>query len=117
MNQQLHQLKIETLVPGKRYKLAESSSTGNLSIYNDDLVSQLAESSSTARASNFFIFNGDLVSPSPLSPAFPIGSLYVGDIVVFLNKVKLASGYYATRVLTITGEIGWFMCGHSLEEV
>lgn len=110
MNQQLHQLKIETLVPSKRYKLA--SSTGNLSIYNDNLVSQLAESSST---SNFFIYNDDLVSP--LSPAFPIGSLYVGDIVVFLNKVKLASGYYAIRVLTTTGEIGWFMCGHSLEEV
>ena len=92
MNQQLQQLKIETLVPGKRYKLVESSSTGNLFIYNDDLV-------------------------SPLSPAYPIGRLYIGDIVVFLNKVKLASGYYATRVLTITGEIGWFMCGHSLEEV
>jgi hypothetical protein len=92
MNQQLQQLKIETLEPGKRYKLAESSAT-----------------------SNFFIFNGDLVSPP--SPAFPIGRLYVGDIVVFLNKVKLASGYYATRVLTITGEIGWIMCGHSLEEV
>ena len=112
MNQQLHQLKIETLVPGKRYKLAESSPTGNLSIYNDNLVSQLAESSSTG---NFFIYNDDLVSP--LSPAIPIGRLYIGDIVVFLNKVKLASGYYATRVLTITGEIGWFMCGHSLEEV
>jgi hypothetical protein len=92
MNQKLQRLKIETLVPGKRYKLAESSSTGNLFIYNDDLV-------------------------SPLSPAIPIGRLYIGDIVVFLNKVKLASGYYATRVLTITGEIGWFMCGHSLEEV
>ena len=92
MNQQLQQLKIETLVPGKRYKLVESSSTGNLFIYNDDLV-------------------------SPLSPAYPIGRLYIGEIVVFLNKVKLASGYYATRVLTITGEIGWFMCGHSLEEV
>ena len=92
MNQKLQGLKIETLVPGKRYKLVESSSTGNLFIYNDDLV-------------------------SPLSPAFPIGRLYIGDIVVFLNKVKLASGYYATRVLTITGEIGWFMCGHSLEEV
>ena len=83
---------ISTLEPGKRYKLAGSSSTGNLFIYNDDLVSLL-------------------------SPAFPIGRLYVGDIVVFLNKVKLASGYYATRVLTTTGEIGWFMCGHSLEEV
>ena len=92
MNQKLHQLKIETLVPSKRYKLVESSSIGNLFIYNDDLV-------------------------SPLSPAIPIGRLYIGDIVVFLNKVKLASGYYATRVLTITGEIGWFMCGHSLEEV
>ena len=92
MNQKLQGLKIETLVPGKRYKLVESSSTGNLFIYNDDLV-------------------------SPLSPAIPIGRLYIGDIVVFLNKVKLASGYYATRVLTITGEIGWFMCGHSLEEV
>lgn len=92
MNQQLQQLKIETLVPGKRYKLAESSPTGNLFIYNDDLV-------------------------SPLSPAYPIGRLYIGDIVVFLNKVKLASGYYTTRVLTTTGEIGWFMCGHSLEEV
>ena len=92
MNQKLQGLKIETLVPGKRYKLVESSSTDNLFIYNDDLV-------------------------SPLSPAFPIGRLYIGDIVVFLNKVKLASGYYATRVLTITGEIGWFMCGHSLEEV
>ena len=92
MNQKLQRLKIETLVPGKRYKLVESSSTGNLFIYNDDLV-------------------------SPLSPAIPIGRLYIGDIVVFLNKVKLASGYYATRVLTITGEIGWFMCGHSLEEV
>ena len=92
MNQKLQRLKIETLVPGKRYKLVESSSTGNLFIYNDDLV-------------------------SPLSPAIPIGRLYIGEIVVFLNKVKLASGYYATRVLTITGEIGWFMCGHSLEEV
>ena len=92
MNQKLQGLKIETLVPGKRYKLVESSSTGNLFIYNDDLV-------------------------SPLSPAIPIGRLYIGEIVVFLNKVKLASGYYATRVLTITGEIGWFMCGHSLEEV
>ena len=92
MNQKLQRLKIETLVPGKRYKLVESSSTGNLFIYNDDLV-------------------------SPLSLAIPIGRLYIGDIVVFLNKVKLASGYYATRVLTITGEIGWFMCGHSLEEV
>ena len=92
MNQKLQGLKIETLVPGKRYKLVESSSTGNLFIYNDDLV-------------------------SPLSPAIPIGRLYIGDIVVFLNKVKLASGYYATRVLTITGEIGWVMCGHSLEEV
>ena len=92
MNQKLQRLKIETLVPGKRYKLVESSSTGNLFIYNDDLV-------------------------SPLSPAIPIGRLYIGDIVVFLNKVKLASGYYATRVLTITGEIGWFMCGHLLEEV
>jgi hypothetical protein len=92
MNQKLQQLKIETLEPGKRYKLAESIPTGNLFIYNDDLV-------------------------TPLSPAYPIGRLYVGDIVVFLDKVKLASGYYATRVLTITGEIGWFMCGHSLEEV
>ena len=92
MNQKLQGLKIETLVPGKRYKLVESSSTGNLFIYNDDLV-------------------------SPLSPAIPIGRLYIGDIVVFLNKVKLASGYYATRVLTITGESGWVMCGHSLEEV
>lgn len=92
MNQKLHQLKIETLVPSKRYKLAESSSTGNFFIYNDDLV-------------------------SPLSPAIPIGRLYIGDIVVLLDKAKLASGYYATRVLTITGEIGWFMCGHSLEEV
>ena len=92
MNQKLQRLKIETLVPGKRYKLVESSSTDNLFIYNDDLV-------------------------SPLSPAIPIGRLYIGEIVVFLNKVKLASGYYATRVLTITGEIGWFMCGHSLEEV
>ena len=92
MNQKLQGLKIETLVPGKRYKLVESSSTDNLFIYNDDLV-------------------------SPLSPAIPIGRLYIGEIVVFLNKVKLASGYYATRVLTITGEIGWFMCGHSLEEV
>ena len=92
MNQKLQRLKIETLVPGKRYKLVESSSTDNLFIYNDDLV-------------------------SPLSPAIPIGRLYIGEIVVFLNKVKLASGYYATRVLTITGEIGWCMCGHSLEEV
>lgn len=92
MNQQLQQLKIETLVPGKRYKLAESSPTGNLFIYNDNLV-------------------------SPLSPAIPIGRLYIGDIVVLLDKAKLASAYYAIRVLTTTGEIGWFMCGHSLEEV
>lgn len=92
MNQQLQQLKIETLVPGKRYKLAESSPTGNLFIYNDDFL-------------------------SPLSPAIPIGRLYIGDIVVLLDKAKLASGYYTTRVLTTTGEIGWFMCGHSLEEV
>ena len=99
MNQKLQQLKIETLEPGKRYKLARSSSTGNLPIYND------------------FIYNDDLLSP--LSPAIPIGRLYVGDIVVFLNKVKLAlaSAYYATRILTTTGEIGWIMCGHSLEEV
>ena len=103
MNQKLQQLKIETLEPGKRYKLAESSSTGNLPIYNDFIYN------------NYYIYNDDLVSP--LSPAIPSGRLYVGDIVVFLNKVKLASGYYAIRVLTTTGEIGWIMCGHSLEEV
>lgn len=83
---------INTLKPGKRYKLVSNGKLVNRLIYDEDLL-------------------------DPAIPAFPISSLCHDDIVVLLEKASHCSGENALKVLTTCGVIGWVLCGSALKEV